>query len=215
MNEDRAQVEKYEKVAPHVWSMYQQLMEGRVFSHENRLNFFLAVDALFLVGYMSLFEEQLRSYSFWFIVPFLLLLFPAIALLTDFYTRSIDIPWFDERTLKITVERDRFYLNWLIRIYLIAYQTWEFQNRAVRLLAWCYWSVISSLAWLLALFLRDLCRNDISTTEFMIILGLVIVGIVMVVILACSNQKGYENEKWKSQITNVFVGGEGKEGTDH
>lgn len=196
--------DRLKEIAPHVWDMYRLLLEGRVINHENRLNFFLAVDALFIVGYVGLFEDQLSDPSLWYVIPFLFFFFPAVALLVDFITRAINVPWFEEDQLVQVLDKDRFQLNLIIWAYVSAFLTWEFQKRSKKLLDWCFYSVMVALGWLLLIFILHLCESDLSGAERMAILILVVAGIGAVIYVAWSNQKCYDTEKWQKRVSDKF-----------
>ncbi|MBU1318353.1 MAG: hypothetical protein KKG33_08245 [candidate division Zixibacteria bacterium] len=130
MSTEDAKLDKLGTVAPNIWDMYRLLFETRVGNHENRLYFFLAVDTLLIIGYLSLFQDQLASLSFWFIVPFLLLFFPALALLVAFITEGTRVPWFGVDDLIRVLDQDLFHREWVISTCVCALLTWEFQRRA-------------------------------------------------------------------------------------
>lgn len=178
---------KLKEVAPHIWSMYQHLTSVRS-TLENRLNYFLAIDALLLIGFLQVFQLEVRAFAWGYIVPCILLVIPIVLLLSNFLAKQMRGAWMDfEHTpepILQTIERDEFYERWIADMYSCAEGSWKYRKRIHRLLRVCVAFVVGALSWIFAALLwAAFCcsAHDISKAVLLSSIS-VIIGVLVYVI---------------------------------
>ncbi|MDF1544903.1 MAG: hypothetical protein P1R58_07355 [bacterium] len=179
MNDKKA---KLKEVAPHIWSMYQHLMSGRS-ALENRLSYFLAINALLLIGFLQFFQLEVEAMEWEYVVPCIVLIIPIVLLLMNFLARQMRGAWmdfdnhkFDEPILE-TIKKDEFYERWIANMFSHAEGSWKYRKRIHKLLRFCVACILSALTWLLLLLLC--CSAKDATQYLFVIITSATVGILV------------------------------------
>lgn len=213
--------DKLKEVAPHVWSMYQHLTSVRS-TLENRLNYFLAIDALLLIGFLQVFQSEVRELAWEYLVPCILLVVPILLLLANFLAKQMRGAWMDfentEEPILSTVEKDEFYVRWIADMYSCAEGSWKYRKRIHRLLRVCVAFVAGSLSWLLAVLLwAAFCcsAHDVPKAVLLSVVS-VIIGVLVYVIPERLKDFPYGDRKRdiRGKLNN-WLNGNDVNGNDH
>jgi hypothetical protein len=214
---------KLKEVAPHIWSMYQHLMSVRS-TLENRLNYFLAIDALLLIGFLQVFQSEVRAMAWEYLVPCFLLIVPILLLLANFLTKQMRDAWMEfhehenNPPMLETIEKDEFYLRWIADIYSHAEGSWEYRKRIFKLLRVCLAFVAASLTWLcIALvWTAFYCSASEAAKSVLLSIGSVIVGVIVYIIpeqlkdFSYRDRTGAIREKLSKWLNKSNLGGNGR-----
>lgn len=165
--------------APHVWEMYQHLYESRQ-KLEDKLNYFLAIDTLFIIGYLELCGNEVKNLSVIHIVPLVLLSIPVLLLFINFSSPTLRSPWFEKESLISELERGTVYIDWLAAVYDCAYMSFDYMQRRVALLRICLvlaWLAIAFMFLVFCLKLSSQISKDLPAS-LIVILVVTVIGVV-------------------------------------
>jgi hypothetical protein len=182
------------EVAQHIWSMHQQTMENRS-KLENRLNYFLAIDALLLLVFLQLFQSEVKSLSLLFVIPCTFLILPILLLLANFFARPLLGPWMDfddpKKSLTEIIDKDEFYIEWIADIYSCTEGSNEYRKRIVKLLRLCVGCVAISLVWLVFLLLNSISCMRLDVCVIAVLFALLVFVIAAITRVLMRNCKEF------------------------
>ena len=194
--------QELEKIAPKIWEMFEFVVGGRA-RVENAMAFFLAINTLFVVGFLDMLKIELMSLSIYYFIPFLFLVFPSLAMLTSFL-RSMRAPWFETEELAKHLDDSSLLIAWFSEVYASAYQSHVVMKRTLRLLKLCLASVAISVMWLTTMFLYTVCCSGISVVTKVTIIILIMLGILICLFLASRNLEQFPYPKKQLEISTFF-----------
>jgi hypothetical protein len=202
---------RLQEIAPHVWSMYLHVFEGRS-KLENKLNYFLAINTVILLVVLQLLQSRLSEWSLLHIVPVFLLLLPVLLLLANFLSRPLRVPWLEKEPLSQLLDSGEFYPNWIASIFGSAYGSFAYQKRIIRLIKVCLSLVAGALCWLAILFILSLCGAPLAQTERLALLLLMAGACASVVWLLIVNRVEFPHQTKSAEVYGFLA--QWLEGTD-
>jgi len=190
-----------EQASQPIWAMFEFVVSGRM-KVENTLALFLAINTLFIVAFLELFKTELTTLSLAYLIPFLLLVLPSLAMFATFASRSIQVPWIDKEKLTATLDKSEFQIELLSEVYASADQSHTAKKRASWLLRICLFSVGIAIGWLVMIFLHYICCSQMLVTEKIVVIVLIALGLFLCIFLVAKNMQAYPFEQSKRDIRN-------------
>lgn len=196
-------LDELKAIAPHMWAMYQHVFEERS-KLENRLSYFLAVDTLFTFCFLQLFQKELLSLSLCHLIPFLMLLGPALVMFANFHRKGQYLPWFEEQDLIKLLEENAFHREWLASMYSSLRGSFEYMKRTARLLQICVVVVGLSLFWMLVWFVTSVYSSALTGAEKGIVFVLILTGICGIYWVPRGNPKKSRYMEMQREVSGYF-----------
>lgn len=197
-NQDKE--EKIKEIHPYIYELYQHLFETRS-KVEERLNFLLAIDTLFLLVFLELFKEHLLMTPLLYI-PFVLLIIPILILFINLISKSMWVPWFTKEEVTQYLDENTFYPKSFETIYACASDTYHYKEEKKKIMRSCF--IFTYLAVLSLVVLLLIRLDSILSLQISILLVGLIAGVLILIFIFRANDKAYFDHKDSDKIREYF-----------